>query len=128
MKHKIIITALFLTTAFFVTNSEGMAMAENPYSYYREKLKEVDVSDGVSKEEAIVIAQNYIIDAIERGEDFPKKLGLSGAQISEDPYDIKNFPDDWVVLFPMKYGLFKTWDVFYVNKITGKVVGGGPKK
>lgn len=103
-------------------------MAENPYSYYRERLKEVNVSDGVSEEEAIIIAQNYIIDAIERGEDFPKKLGLSKAQISTDPYDIKNFPDDWVILFPMRYGLFKTWNVIYVHKLTGEVTAGGPIK
>lgn len=128
MKYQSIAGMIFSITVFLVTNSKGMAMAENPYSYYRERLKEVNVSDGVDKEEAIIIAQNYVIDAIERGEDFPKKLGLSKAQLSEDPYDIKNFPDDWVVLFPMRYGLFKTWDVFYVNKTTGKVVGGGPKK
>lgn len=76
---------VFLILAFFITTNKGMAMAKNPYSYYREKLKEVNVSDGVNKEEAISIAQNYVIDAIERGEDFPKKLGLSRAQISEDP-------------------------------------------
>ncbi len=128
MKYQKIVGTIFLITAFFVTNNKGLAMAENPYSYYRERLKGVNVSNGVSEEEAVIIAQNYVIDAIEKGEDFPKKLGLSKAEISTDPYDIKNFQDDWVVLFPMRYGLFKTWDVFYVNKISGKVVGGGPKK
>lgn len=128
MRYKSIAGMIFLITAFFVINSKGMAMAENQYSYYREKLKEVNISDGVSKEEAIIIAQNYVVDMIEKGEVFLKKLGLSKVEISADPYDIKNFPDDWVVLFPMRYGLFKTWDVFYVNKMTGKVVGGGPKK
>lgn len=128
MEYKRIVGVIFLITAFFVTNGKVMAMAENPYGYYRKKLKEVKVSDGVDKEEAIIIAQNYVIDMIEKGEDFLKKLGLSKAQISTDSYDSKSFLDDWVVLFPMRYGLFKTWNVFYVNKITGKVVGGGPRK
>lgn len=126
--NKIMMVVIFLITTFFITDNKGIAMAERPYDYYREQLKKVDVSEGVSKEEAIIIAQNYVIDMIEKGEVFLKKLGLSKAQISEDLYDNKNFPDDWVVLFPMRYGLFKTWDVFYVNKITGKVIGGGPIK
>ncbi len=103
-------------------------MAGRPYDYYREKLKEVDLSDGVSEYEAIIIAQNYVINGIENGEGFYKKLGISKAKISEDHWDIEHFPDDWVVLFPMRYGIFKTWSAYYVNKHTGKVVGGGPIK
>lgn len=128
MRHKCIFGVLLLTTAFFVTNSKGMAMAENQYSYYREKLKEVDVSDGVSKDEAIIIAQNYVIDKIQEGKDFYKKLGISKPEFSEDHKYVDRFPEDWVILFPMRYGLLKTWNVIYVNKHTGEVTGGGPIK
>lgn len=125
---KIMVIDLFLIMGFFTANNKGMAMVGRPYDYYREKLKEVDVSDGVSKEEAIIIAQNYVIDMIEKGEDFFKKLELAKAQTSEDTSYTNRFPEDWVILFPMSYGLLKTWNIIYVNKQTGKVVDGGPMK
>lgn len=103
-------------------------MAEKPYDYYREKLKEVDLSDGVSKEEAIIIAQNYVIDKIQGGEDFYKKLGISKPEFSEDPKYRNQLIEKWVILFPMRYGLLKTWNVIYVNKHTGEVTEGGPIK
>jgi len=103
-------------------------MAGRPYDYYREKLKEVELSDGVNEEEAIVIAQNYVIDGIEKGETFLKKLGISKAKNSDDLWYIERFPEDWVILFPMRYGIFKTWSVYYVNKQTGEVRVGGPIK
>jgi len=126
MKHKhiCIVVALFLITAFFMINNKGIALAGRPYDYYREKLKEVNISDGVSKEEAIIIAQNYVIDMIEKKEDFFKKLGISKPQLSEDP----DFKEDWIILFPMRYGFLKTWGVVYVNKKTGKAVYGGEEK
>jgi hypothetical protein len=128
MKYKRSLTALFLITAFFITNSKGMAMAGRPHDYYREKLKELNMSDGVSSEEAIIIAQNYVVDMIEKGEGFFKKLGIAKARLSEDSTYIKRFPQDWVILFPMSYGLMKTWNVMYVNKHTGEVADGGPIK
>jgi hypothetical protein len=124
MKYKWIILSILLTTTFSVTNNKGLAMAERPYDYYREKLKEVNISDGVSKEEAITLAQNYVIDMIEKGEDFFRKLGISKPRLSEDP----DFKEDWIISFPMRYGFLKTWNVIYVNKKTGKVVDGGPEK
>lgn len=128
MKHKRSMETLFLITALSITNSKGLAMAGRPHDYYREKLKEVDISDGVSKEEAVIIAQNYIIDRIEEGEDFFRKLGISKAQLSEDPWYTGRFKEDWIILFPMRYGFLKTWNVIYVNKHTGKIVDGGPNK
>lgn len=128
MKYQRIAGMIFLITVFLVTNSKGMAMAENPYSYYRKKLKEVNVSDGVNKEEAIIIAQNYVVDKIQEGEDFYKKLGISKPEFSEDPKYVDRFPEEWVILFPMRFGLLKTWDVIYVNKLTGEVTAGGPIK
>ena len=130
MKHKhiCIVVALFLITAFFMINNKGMAMSKITYEYYREKLKEVNISDGVSKEEAIIIAQNYIIDMIEKGEEFFRKLVISKPQLSEDPWYTDRFREEWIILFPMRYGFLKTWNVIYVNKKTGEVVDGGPKK
>ncbi len=127
-KHMSIVVALFLITAFFMINNKGIAMAGRPYDYYREKLKEVNISDGVSKEEAIIIAQNYVIDMIEKNDDFFKKLGISKPQLSEDPWYTDRFREEWIILFPMRYGFLKTWNVIYVNKKTGEVVDGGPKK
>ena len=124
MKYKSIIATIFLIIVFFVTNSKGMAMAKRPYDCYREKLKEVNVSDGVGREEAIIIAQNYIVDKIEEGEDFYKKLGISKPKISED----NRFKEKWIISFPVRLGIFKTWGVLYVNKKTGEVIYGGEEK
>ena len=128
MKHKIIAAVLFLISIFFIIDNKGMAMAGKPYDYYREKLKEVSISDGVSKEEAIIIAQNYIIDKIEEGEDFYKKLGISKPEFSDDSKYKNQLKENWVILFPMRYGFLKTWNVVYVNKHSGEVTEGGPIK
>jgi hypothetical protein len=119
---------LFLISIFFIIDNKGMAMTGRPYDYYREKLKEVNISDGVSKEEAIIIAQNYIIDKIKEGGDFYKKLGISKPEFSDDSKYKNQLKENWVILFPMRYGFLKTWNVIYVNKQTGKVVDGGPMK
>ncbi len=126
--NKIMIVVIFLITAFFITNSKGMTMTGRPYDHYQEKLKDIDTSDGVNKEEAIIIAQNYIIDKIKEGEDFYKKLGISKPEFSDDPKYKNQLIENWVILFPMRYGLFKTWYVIYINKYTGKVRTGGPIK
>ena len=49
---------------FFFFQNKGVAMG-NKVDYKTtigEKLKKVNISDGVSKEEAIIIAQNYILE------------------------------------------------------------------
>ena len=92
-------------------------------SQIKEKFKEIDLSDGVSKEEAIVIAQNALI---ENGGD--KDCILSSAKIfaEDDPYWNK----DWwhisfktTLKFRSRTGL--EWIIGNVNKKTGEITAGG---
>ena len=52
--------------------------------YYKAKLKEVDVSDGVNKEEAIIIAQNHLL---EHG--LEKKCSLSRPRIGDSAFKVE---------------------------------------
>lgn len=127
MRYKYIKGIIFLIIAFLITNSKGMAMADRTYDYYRDKLKEVDVSDGVSREEAIVIAQNYVIDMIEEGKNFYKKLAISKSGILEEWESEK----DWAITVPIRRGLgliSPAEYILFVNKMTGKVISGGERK
>lgn len=127
MKYKCVAGTLFLIIVFFVSNNKGMAMAENPYNYYREKLKEVDVSDGVSKEEAIIIAQNYVIDKIQEGKSFYKKLVISKSSILKEWESEK----DWAITVPISRGLALISPaeyILFVNKTTRQVTLGGERK
>jgi hypothetical protein len=105
--------------------SEGLAMAQAPdyKEQIKEKYKKVDLSDGVSKEEAIIIAQNYLI---ERGIDKTYKLESAEVFGEDDPFWDKN---SWHIGFYTKLGeRLKTglkWCSFHVDKKTGSVLGGG---
>lgn len=85
----------------------------------KERLKEVDVSDGVSKDEAIIIAQNYMMD---------KNCDLKSAKIfgEDDPYWPK---DCWHVEFKATFiESFKSglkWATVSVDKKTGEIRGSG---
>lgn len=125
----ILIKVLAFTTATLLTFGplEGAAMSGRPDfdTQIKEKIKNIDFSDGVSKEEAIVIAQNYMID---EGDDFCKDYNLLKPTVEES----SRFPENWLVGFPttLKYRL-KTglqWNAMFVNKKTGlvKYSGEGP--
>gem|GEM_PF-3403422 len=92
----------------------------------KEKLASVNLSDGVDKEEAIVIAQNYLID---NGLD--ALLDVSKVRKTDDqksPWGI----EDWLISFSTtskarrQQGL--KWGSLLVNKKTGvvKYLGEGP--
>lgn len=87
----------------------------------KEKVKQIDFSNGVSKEDAIVIAQNYLIE-----EKLDEMCVISKAEVIGDLY--RN-PEYWHVSFPttlrvkLKQGL--KWLSVYVHKTTGKVKYGG---
>lgn len=120
---------LIFTVAVILTlNSlQGVVMGERPdyKAEIREKFKNVRLSDGANKEEAIIIAQNYMIN---EENDFCKNFNILKPTVEEDP----KFPEDWIVGFPttaafrLKTGL--EWNAMYVNKKTGEVIysGEGP--
>lgn len=105
--------------------SKGVAMGDMPdyKAQIKEKYKKIDLADGVSKEEAIIIAQNYLLET-----EWGKSCNLKSAEVfgENDPYWDKN---SWHISFKLtfkerlKSGL--KWTVLNVDKRTGKVTAGG---
>jgi hypothetical protein len=89
----------------------------------KEKFKKINLSDGVSKEEAIIIAQNYMLE--NNGEE---DYIIPSAEIfaENDPYWSK---ESWHISFKtkLKFRLRTSleWMVVNVDKKTGKVTSGG---
>ncbi|MDP3722678.1 MAG: hypothetical protein Q8R91_04175 [Candidatus Omnitrophota bacterium] len=98
---------------------------------YRSRLKAVDPSDGINKEEAIIIAQNHLIEG---GAD--KEVALSKPSVEDSRFTVDGaghpLPPCWEVHFNatwkvrLESGL--KWVRVLVDKKTGqiKVSGWGP--
>ena len=90
----------------------------------KEKLKEVDFSDGVSKEEAIIIAQNYLLE---------KKVKLENMNFIKPKVGESDLIKGcWAVVFAARFK-FKMesglqWFIIDVDKKTGEIKtwGWGP--
>ncbi len=94
----------------------------------KNKLDSVDSLNGVNKEEAILIAQNYLIEE-----------GLDKGYVIRKP-SVKDYGAEWEVVFNATYaesmkkanifgalGIFKWWISVGVNKGNGAVTSvGGP--
>jgi hypothetical protein len=118
IKIRTVVILLILFT--LLTPYQGVAMGKKPISYYKEKLTKVDFSDGINKEEAIIIAQNYLID---KGID--KDCVIDKPKVTEKQWWIPK--GCWEVRFKASFEV-KTkqgleWFSVYVNKTTGKIKG-----
>lgn len=96
----------------------------------QEKYRQIDLSDDVSQEEAIIIAQNYMIE-----ERLDKSYAIARPAVEE-----LDFGNKWEVIFKATYGesikkanifglmgVFKWWICVHIDKKTGKITGvGGP--
>ena len=99
-------------------------MVKSP-DYYRAKLQQVNFSDGISKEEAIIIAQNYLIEQgyFEKGSQ--KEIAIGKPKVSDSPL----IKECWVVGFPttwqarLESGLTEL--VIHIDKKTGKIKSEG---
>lgn len=122
------LTLLLLSGVFLV--GMGGAMAKSP-DYYRAQLKLVNLADGVSEDEAIIIAQNNLIDD---GTD--KFCVLSRSSVRDTGFTVDGaghpLAPCWEVRFDatwkmrLRSGL--KWFSVLVDKKTGqiKVSGWGP--
>jgi hypothetical protein len=128
---KIKILFLISLVIMLTNNDKGIAMTERPdyKTEIKEKFKQIDLSDGVSKEEAIIIAQNYVITMIEEGNEYCRKLVILKAKLLGE--HVTSEGKKWEVSFPIRRGfnLFspKEFSIF-VNQKTGRVTVGGPAK
>lgn len=107
-----------------------MAKGPDYKAVIQEKFKQLDLSDGVSKEEAIIIAQNYLIE-----QELDKKYVLRKPEVDE-----RDFGTEWVITFNATYwesikqanifgltGIMKWWISVDIDKKTGKIESvGGP--
>lgn len=129
-KKKIILPLLIL----LLTTSKGVVMGESPnYKVeIKEKYKQLNLSDGVTKEEAIIIAQNYMIE-----ERLDKSYAILKPAVEDFEFSQWN---EWRVIFKARYiesikqanifgliGIFKWWISVNVHKKTGEIKSvGGP--
>lgn len=112
MKKRILMFLLSIISILSIINSQGLAMADKPSDYYKMKLKEVNVSDGVNKEEAILIAQNALIEE-GIGDDY-----RISAPIAIESSLVKGC---WFVKFNEKIKFGHTLERIFLT-----LVGGGP--
>lgn len=115
---------IFVFISFLIFGpSIGGTMGEKPdYKIQiKEKYNQIDLSDGVSKEEAIIIAQNYLIE-----EGLDKICDISTGEVIGDLY---NNPEYWHVSFSTTQKVKRQqglkWASVYVHKKTGEVKYGG---
>lgn len=111
----VILNSVLLSNAEGATNMKGKAA-------YRERLEKIDISNGVGEKEAIVIAQNYLIDE-----------KLDGNCIIFWPKVKESFLYDsaWTISFPPSIKvIFNTPFSFqvHIDKKTGKVISAGWNK
>ena len=112
------ILSLFLVVIIF----GGWVMAKSP-----KDINQIDYSDGISKEESLVIAKKYILS---KGMDF---LDANRMKFIEDSSGFvanpKLYDENWVISVSTTIGTRLRsgleWGTVYVNKITGEVRYGG---
>jgi len=136
MRKKILAFLILLTVVFLNTGCARVPIKERPsdYNSYKEKLKEIDKSDGISREEAAIIAQNY---AIEQGLD--KNYIITKPAIEDFEFSNKLYSwNEWRVIFKATFGesikqggifgfIARWWICVHVDKTTGEVKStGGP--
>ena len=100
----------------------GCVMAKSPRD-----INQIDCSDGISKEESIVIAKKYVLS---KGMDF---LDENRMKFIEDSSGFvanpKLYDENWVISVSTTIGTRLRsgleWGTVYVNKTTGEVRYGG---
>lgn len=123
MTNKKILIILIAISWYIVNPDLGGAMGETSdyKTRIKAKLRNIDISDGVNQKEAIIIAQNYLID-----EGLDKICAISTGKVVGDLY---NNPEYWHVSFSttqnVKWKQGLKWASVYVSKKTGEAKYGG---
>ncbi len=122
-KTSIILIGIILWS--LISSVWGGAMGEklDYKAEIKSRLKTINISDGVNREEAKILAQNYLID-----NNLDNLLIISKPSIEFD----RRRKDSWLITFPttrevrLKQGL--SWGSVLINKRTGEVkyLGEGP--
>ncbi len=122
----VIIILLFLTVFFMPAKGVAMEKYSQFTSQVKESFKNINLADGINKEEAIAIAQYDLIKGDDEGKDW--KLNIRKPRVEES----RLVKGCWAVIFDanlkmrMQSGL--KWYTFHIDKNTGeiKVQGWGP--
>lgn len=84
------------------------------------KAQQVDLSDGVSKEEAVIIAKNYAIEKREDDRCIISRPHVEESSLIDGCWSIK-FPTTWRVR--LSQGL--KWAEIHIDKKTGQIKASG---
>jgi hypothetical protein len=113
-----------IAASLVLTSIQGVAMGAKPN--YKEQIKQklvnINLSDGISEEEAIIIAQNYIID---KGID--KDCLLDKPKVTDKGWSI---PEGcWEISFEANANLRQKqdleWFYMFIEKDKGTIKGSG---
>lgn len=118
----LLILGFIICGSLIISNVEGaMGGGPNYKAEIKAKFKNVDISDGVNKNEAIIIAQNFLID---------NKFDIKDIRISK--YTIEDKPINqklWVISFDATDKTRKEsgleWYTIQIDKDTGEIKGHG---
>jgi hypothetical protein len=116
-----ILIFIFLLLIFW--QIPGGAMGERPdyKSQIKEKFKTIDLSDGVSKEEAAIIAQNFLID-----DGFElKDVNILKPQVVESGLIEGCWAVTFNTSFKIKHSQGLNWYTVDIDKKTGEIKAKG---
>ena len=122
MLNRILIFIFVYIVIFGQSVGGTMGERQDYKTEIKSKFNQIDFSDGISKEEAIIIAQNYLIYNVDN------VYNLKSAEVigENDPFWPK---DSWHISFKVRSREWLSrglkWGTFNVNKKTGKVTSGG---
>lgn len=108
---------LSILSLFIILLAGCATVVSTGYEVTVSKISEIDISDGVDKEEAIFLAKNYLIES---GND--QNCHLDNPSIRSNELDNHS---SWIVAFRtvlkkrLKQGFF--WYDIYVDKNTGQI-------
>jgi hypothetical protein len=113
---------LFIVIIIILLIVAGCATANKSsiYNFYKEELKTVNKSDGISKKEAIIIARNYLIR-----NNISKRVNIHNPKVSNS----RLVNNSWCVIFDTTFVTkFQQGLVYYeidIDKTSGEIKGIG---
>ncbi|MDD2751565.1 MAG: hypothetical protein PHN59_00330 [Candidatus Omnitrophica bacterium] len=122
MRKGFIALGVLIILVLTVSYEKGGAMAERPdyRTQIKDKFSRLDLSDGVSKEEAVVIAQNYLI---EKGID--KDCNIMKPEVKESQLVDNCWAVGFNAIAKVRSESGLEWFALHIDRTTGEIKGQG---
>lgn len=128
MKKRVLLNIFFVACAiiFYPLKGTAMAIKSSTIEKIKDDYKEINFSDGITKEEAVIIAKYYVIT--NEDDDLASNVKINSVQVDKSGFD-----NGWWAVsfdanlkFKRKTGL--KWYTIHIDKTTGelKTRGWGP--